>query len=501
MSDESSRAGLHRLLTCVYWTAPAILSLLLYYRGLWCWFQGDDFSLLFLVSLPDHEFWPALWQPRAQGTWRPLSERLFFYYFYHWFGLDAFPYRLLVFATHVVNLMLLAAVTHRVTGRRWAGFVAASLWGLHHGLARSLTWTSAYNQILCAFFFLLSFWLFLSFVTTGRWRYYLVQWVTFILGFGAHEVMVVYPAVLFAYVVLLDRRRWPHVALMFLASANLGWLQWRTVQALASGVYQPHFDAAGLWGSLTYYGRSSVAGHEPVVVALLVGIPLLAVAVHQARRKNFLGLFFLAWFLLSLAPYLPAREHRSDYYLVIPTLGLAMLGGWAAVLAVQATKVYRVTAVLCLGLFLWGSVRRAYQEVDFYQPLSLSVKQLISDVSQARNLHPTKTILLTNVPEMVFYFSIVHEAFRLVRLFDVYPAPGSDHIRQRAGFKPIETFTLSKEDTLRAVRRKNIVVYDASGPRLVDVTAQYTLMAPLILGPTDGARRGGDLTAGSGSSI
>ena len=456
---------------------------------------------MLLASLPDHEFWPALWQPRAQGTLRPLSERLFFYYFYHWFGLDAFPYRLLVFATHVVNLVLLAAVTHRLTRQRWAGFVAASLWGLHHGLARSLTWTSAYNQILCAFFFLLSFWLFLRFVTTGRWRYYLAQWVTFILGFGAHEVMVVYPAVLFAYVVLLDRRRWPHVALMFLASASLGWLQWRAVQALASGVYEPHFDAAGLVGSLTYYGRSSVAGHEPVVVALLVGIPLLAMAGHQARRKNFLGLFFLAWFLLSLAPYLPAREHRSDYYLVIPTLGLAMLGGWAAMLAAQATKTYRVAVVLCLGLFLWGSVRRAYQEVNYYQPLSFSVKQMISDVSRARSNHPAKTILLTNVPEMVFYFSIAHEAFRLVRLFDVYPAPGSDHIRQRAGFKPIETFTLSKKDTLRAVRRKNIVVYDASGPRLVDVTAQYALMAPLLLDPADGAKPSGNGTAGSGSSI
>ena len=393
MSEVSSKTQLRLLFAALYWTIPAFLSLLLYYRGLWSWFHGDDFSLLLLVSLPDQEFWPAIWEPRHWGQFRPLSERLFFYYFYQWFGLDAFPYRVLAFATHIVNLWLLAAVTHRVTKQRWAGFVAASLWGLHHGLARSLTWTSAYNQILCAFFFLLSFWLFLRFVTTGRWHYYLVQWVTFILGFGAHEVMVVYPAVLFAYVVLLDRRRWPHVALMFLASASLGWLQWRTVQALASGVYQPHFDTTGLVDSLTYYGRSSVAGHEPVVVALLVGIPLLAVAAHQARRKNFLGLFFLAWFLLSLAPYLPAGEHRSDYYLVIPTLGLAMLGGWAAVLAVQATKVYRVTAVLCLGLFLWGSVRRAYQEVDFYQPLSLSVKQLISDVSQARNLHPTKTIV------------------------------------------------------------------------------------------------------------
>ena len=115
-SEVSSETRPHPLLAALYWTIPAFLSLLLYYRGLWCWFHGDDFSLLLLVSLPDHEFWPALWQPRAQGTWRPLSERLFFYYFYHWFGLDAFPYRLLVFATHIVNLWLLAAVTHRLRG-------------------------------------------------------------------------------------------------------------------------------------------------------------------------------------------------------------------------------------------------------------------------------------------------------------------------------------------------------------------------------------------------
>ena len=355
MSEVPSKTRLRLLFAALYWTIPAFFSLLLYYRGLWSWFHKDDFSLLLLVALPDQEFWPAIWEPRHWGQFRPLSERLFFYYFYQWFGLDAFPYRVLAFATHVVNLWLLAAITHRVTKQRWAGFVAASLWGLHHGLATSLTWTSAYNQILCAFFFLLGFWLFLCFVATGRSVYYWGQWMTFVLGFGAHEMMVVYPAVLLAYVALIYRRYWLHVSVMLLGSAGLGWLQWGAVQEAGRGVYQPHFDAAGFVGSLLHYWRSSVAAHEPVVFALLVGIPLLAVAVHQARRKNFLGLFFLAWFLLSLTPYLPAREHRSDYYLVIPTLGLAMLGGWAAVLAVQATKVYRVAAVMCLGLFLWGS--------------------------------------------------------------------------------------------------------------------------------------------------
>ena len=294
-------------------------------------------------------------------------------------------------------------------------------------------------------------------------------------------MMVVYPAVLLAYVALIYRRYWLHVSVMLLGSAGLGWLQWRTVQEAGRGVYQPHFDATGFVGSLLHYWRSSVAAYEPVVVALLVGIPLLAVAVHQARRKNFLGLFFLAWFLLSLTPYLPAREHRSDYYLVIPTLGLAMLGGWAVVLAMKAATVYRVAAIMCLGLFLWGSVRRAHLEVNYYQPLSLSVKQLISDVSQARHLHPTKTIVLTNVREMIFHLSIAHDAFRLVHLYDVYLGPGHDHISPKPGSPPVETYVLSKEDTLRAIQRKNIVVYDASGPRLVDVTPQYSALVKLKL--------------------
>ena len=82
MSEVSSKTQLRLLFAALYWTIPAFLSLLLYYRGLWSWFHKDDFSLLLLVALPDQEFWPAIWEPRHWGQFRPLSERLFFYYFY-----------------------------------------------------------------------------------------------------------------------------------------------------------------------------------------------------------------------------------------------------------------------------------------------------------------------------------------------------------------------------------------------------------------------------------
>ena len=241
MSEDPAKRLPQRLGVVLYWVFPAIPFLWLYHRGLWCWFYGDDFSLLLLAAFPDNQFWEALLQPRAQGTFRPLSERLFFYFFHGWFGFDSFPYRVLVFGTQIVNLWLLAAVTNRLTRNRLAGLAAASLWGIHHGLASSMTWTSAYNQVLCAFFFLLSFLLFLRFAESGRKRYYTAQWITFVLGLGSLETMVVYPVVLLGYVLTADRRRWRHAAAMLPGSIAFAWLQLSAAPTASEGVYQTDF--------------------------------------------------------------------------------------------------------------------------------------------------------------------------------------------------------------------------------------------------------------------
>ena len=69
-----------------HWLVAPALLLLLYHRGLECWFHRDDFAALRIAMLPPEEFWRNLFEPRAQGTFRPLSERLFFYSFFQWFG-------------------------------------------------------------------------------------------------------------------------------------------------------------------------------------------------------------------------------------------------------------------------------------------------------------------------------------------------------------------------------------------------------------------------------
>lgn len=521
MSEEPAKSLLQRLGVVLYWVFPAVPFLWLYHRGLWCWFFGDDFSLLLLAAFPDKEFWEAFFQPRAQGTFRPLSERLFFYFFYGWFGFDAFPYRVLVFATQIVNLWLLVAVTNRLTRNRLAGLVAASLWGVHHGLASSMTWTSAYNQVLCAFFLLLSFLLFLRFAESGRKRYYAAQWITFALGLGSLETMVVYPVVLLAYALIADRRLWLHSAAMLPGSIAFAWLQLSAAPTASEGIYQTDFGLASLAGGFWHYTQRALVADELAGIAIAMAVAAVALAAFQAWRGVALGVFLLAWFAITLGPYLPLPDHRLDYYLVLPSMGIAMLAGWAVSLAfskggwlalalarksaaednkpqtpadgggsrpaatifatVPALNVFRVSVVLFVGAYIFASAGRAKREVSYFQPLSLAVKQLLSDASRVRAEHPRKTILLANVPEMVFYLSMAHDAFRAVGVYDVYLTP-DNQISRRADYgHPIDKYFLPASETLLALERERALVYDASGPRLVDVTPQYSKLAPLKL--------------------
>src|ERR1035441_8700425 len=131
--------------------------------------------------------------PQAQGTIRPLSERAFFMLGFSLFGLDALPFKMVVFATQFANLALVTSIGARLTGLRWAGFFAAVFWALNSSGIEPLGWSCVYDQVLCGFFLLLAFHFLLRYIETGERRYNLFQWAAFLVGFGALELNVVYP--------------------------------------------------------------------------------------------------------------------------------------------------------------------------------------------------------------------------------------------------------------------------------------------------------------------
>ena len=83
--------------------------------------------------------------------------------------------------------------------RHTAGLYAQILWLINCGLAPAMGWSSIYNQVLSAFFFLLAFYFLLRHIETGRREYEAGHWAAFVLGLGALEINVVYPAIAALY--------------------------------------------------------------------------------------------------------------------------------------------------------------------------------------------------------------------------------------------------------------------------------------------------------------
>src|SRR5262249_52320800 len=191
-----TRSKMTRAWRLASWAIPPLFCLAFYWYGLKCWFRQDDFAWLRLAATvhDGHDFWQAMFGPLAQGTIRPWSERAFFMGFEALFGMRALPFRICLFATQFANLTLIQAITRRVTGSAPAGFWAAILWTANTALITVMTWSSAYNQVLCGFFLLLAFYFLLRYIDTGLERFEVAQWLTFLLGFGALEINAVYPA-------------------------------------------------------------------------------------------------------------------------------------------------------------------------------------------------------------------------------------------------------------------------------------------------------------------
>nr|MDQ2900799.1 hypothetical protein [Acidobacteriota bacterium] len=392
-----------------YWIAPSLFCLILYWYGMKSWFRADDFAWLGLGREIFHpaDFWRVMFAPMAQGTIRPLSERAYFIGLHALFGLDALPFRILAFATQFASLALICWITLKLTGSRIAGFLAPVLWTANSALVIPMTWCSTYNQILCGCFMLAAFALFLKYEETGKRRYYRWQFFFFVLGFGALEINVMYPALVAAYLIFRRRFQLLDLVPLFLCSIAFTIVHLIVAPRQTTGPYVLYFDRF-LPHTLWNYWRWALvpeqwwdlAGNRqwhglPVVAAFTV--LLIGFAIQQARHKQLLPLVFLSWFVLLLLPILPLKNHVLGYYLTLPTLALGMLGALAFARSWRAGITWRIVGTIAFVAYLFVDVPTTWADTRWNYEIARSVKILVLGVAHAHELHPNSTILLADI--------------------------------------------------------------------------------------------------------
>lgn len=484
-----------------YWLVPSLFCLIVYWYGLTTWFQADDFAWLNLRRQihSGHDLLVILFQPMAQGTIRPWSERLFFLVFQAIFGLDVLPYRIWVYLTQFANLALISSITWRLTGSRAAGFWAPILWVSNSALTTAMAWCSAYNQILCGFFLLAAFRSLLAYIDTGKLRYQIWQWVFFILGFGALEVNAVYPALAAGYTLLCARKHFRGTLPLFAPSIAFVIAHNIVAPKLSTGPYAIHIDGA-MFGTLWNYWQGALASSQihvvgwipPVAAPItitLYSVALLGFSLYMIRRRNWLPVFFLSWFVITLLPVLPLRDHFSDYYLTLPTIGLAALAAWALVSAWKARPLAAIAAVALLATYFMLMLPVDRVAAHWYYDRGREIARTVLGVARAHELHPRQAIVLSGIDDNIFWNAVAHHAFAIVGIPEVYLTPNSDkRIAPHPELGSVSDYILPASATLAALNQDEIVVYAAGGERLKNITSSYKETAPYQLTPEEPKR-------------
>lgn len=484
---------MRRLGRLAWWLAPLAACLALYWPGLRAWFEQDDFAWLALRgSLHSlRGLAAALLAPMAQGTLRPLGDRAFFLLGYELFGAWAAPYHAAVFATQLGAVALLAAVAKRVTGSKTAAFLAALFWVANTGLIVTLSWLSAYNQALCAFFLLAAFYCLLRHIQTGRRRWLLGEWAAFLLGLGALETMAVYPLIAAAWACCCARK-YLRQTVPFFAAAAVYLLLHYLVQPYQSAdpAYTLHIGPAMFTTLWTYWtmalgpaGLAQFFGGFPPPLAraatLLLTLGLLAFAIASARRRRWPAVFGLAWFLIALAPVLPLRDHVSSYYLTLPAIGLALAGA-AAVAAAFSSGRWRLAAaaVFLAGIYLACGIVEGRLGSSAVRERTFRVRTLVLGAYRAHILHPDKALVFADVDEQLFWAGFFHRPFSLWGVPEAYLDPlSAAGIRVRPGLDPIDQFAVPGPLLRTALEAGQALVYEVEPRRLRSLTLSYRIRA------------------------
>ncbi|MBI2804260.1 MAG: hypothetical protein HYX68_04655 [Planctomycetes bacterium] len=365
------------------------------------WFQQDDFAHLKLAAqTPLAELARVLVRPIAQGTFRPLSERFFYWSAYHIAGLDPLPFHIVSYVTQFVCCTLYVLLVRRIVGSGLAAAVAAAIWATHPCLTLPVTWIATTNQLLWIACALSALYGFILYCDTGRRGYLWMSWGAYLLGFGMLESNVAVAALIPVYAVIFQRARMRHALAYVLPGLAFAGLHFALIPRAGGKTYGMHAGAESLKALWTYWKWSWVLEPSALPIGVpgwvatlaatlsLLGVAGLLLAYKGLRREVALGL--CCWLIL-LVPVLPLTQHLSDYYLTGPLLGMGII--LAAVI-----RQWPRAGILLSVLVAMASVPTSRYYAFTNVQRSKNIEALVKGVGQVKTAHPGKTILLSGPP-------------------------------------------------------------------------------------------------------
>lgn len=306
------------------------------------------------------------------------------------FGLDPGAHHLVNLFFHAVNALLVYVVFTCMTGCPWkTGFVALAF-AVHPLHVESVAWVAERKDLLCAFFWMLTLWAYLSYVEQPGPGRYSTMILLFILGLMSKPMIVTLPFVL----LLLDfwplkrfetarrngglRALFGLVAekaplLLLTAGASLVTLHVQN-RAGAVGSVETFPVGARISNALVAYKTYLVKMAWPadlaclypfvgsveisqVILAAVALVFLTGLAVVAARHHAYFTVGWF-WYLGTLVPVIGlvqiGLQARADRYTYLPMIGVWIILAWGGERILDRMRRCRTVAAVIAGAAVAG---------------------------------------------------------------------------------------------------------------------------------------------------
>jgi tetratricopeptide (TPR) repeat protein len=327
--------------------------------------------------------------------WHPLTW-LSFLLDWRLFGLNPGGYHLTNVIWHLLASLLLFALFCRMTGRLWRSAFVAAFFALHPLHVESVAWISERKDVLSAFFWMLTLYLYVRYTEKPSLKRYLPVVFCFVCGLLSKPMVITLPLVM----VLLDfwplkrlefnaeslkfqlKEKLPLLALSAVFSVITVFAQYhaggrdlqfplslRTANALTSLIVylQKTFWPTGL-GAFYPFPQQIPALKITAAAALILLITAVAAAAAKRLPFLFVGWFWFGITLLPVIGLLPIGDFAmADRFHYLPSIGLSVILAWGAPLTVKSDKTAKIFLFALAGVFLSALAVLSYRQTGFWK--------------------------------------------------------------------------------------------------------------------------------------
>jgi len=294
------------------------------------------------------------------GLWNPLIW-LSLMLDYQLYGLHPGAYHMTNLILHILTTLLLFSLFHRMTGALWKSAFVAAFFALHPLHVESVAWIAERKDVLSAFFWMLTLYLYAYYAENPSAKKYLLVLLAFVCALMSKPMVVTLPVVM----ILLDY--WP--LKRFESNKNNPWL-WQLKEkwplfVLSAVLVTIIFYAPGETETLlktfplsdrlanapvafmTYLAKTFWPYGLAILYPFNADIPawqvlgavliILAMTVFTLLKIRHLPFLLVGWFWLAItiAPVLGIIQislstpyAMADRYHYLPSIGIAVIIAW-----------------------------------------------------------------------------------------------------------------------------------------------------------------------------